>query len=178
MNVFAQKSLLSSISPIILKMPPSYLAWFHKAGVSSPKNSSLLDQGKRTLRGEAVQALLIPSKYEYERSEIWEGWIVVQKEVTVSALPGAKRPAENLELLQYRADHCTKQVSDYFIMIQRETLITSRWRSHRTTQWWRVCSVGDPRWWKLSMKLCRHLNMTQSWSLLRKEAGKKLGLIN
>jgi len=55
-------------------------------------------------------------------------------EVTVSALPGAERPAENLELLQYRGDHSMKQISDYFIMIWRETLVASRWRSHRMRQ--------------------------------------------
>lgn len=89
-NVFAQKSLLSLISPIILEVPPSYLVWFHNTGISSPKNSSLLDQGKRTLRGEALQTPLIPSVYEHERSEIWEGGIVMQNRVTVSALQGAK----------------------------------------------------------------------------------------
>lgn len=159
-NVFAQKSLLSLISPVILEMPPPYLAWFHNTGVSSPKNSRLLDQGKRTLRGEAVQALLTPSRYECGQP-----------------YQELRDQQKTWELLQYRADHCTK-ISYYFTMIQRETLITSRWRNHRMRQWWRVCSVGDPRWWKFNMKLCRHLNMTQSWSLLRRETWKKLGLTN
>lgn len=40
----------------------------------------------------------------------------MQKEITVSVLEGAETSRKQ-ELLQYRADHCTRQRSDYFIMI-------------------------------------------------------------
>lgn len=77
------------------------------------------------------------------------------------------------ELLHYRADHCTKQRSDYFVVIWRETLITSKQRKHRMRQWWRIFSVGDPRWLKLSVKLCSQRN--PELGLPRKAARKKAG---
>lgn len=135
-------SLLSLISPINLDMPPSYLAWFHNTE-PSPKIPACLIKGKGLWEEKQCRLCSFPqsmnmNEVRYEKVEQWcKRKLLCQpyqelRQLGVAAVQSWPLYKTNIWLLHHDSERNTCNIQ----MEEPQSGIR---------EWWRVCSVEEPR---------------------------------